>query len=87
MGWKYSCCNTSLLSRYENHCIIMQRHEYSWVVKIRNTSEAVLRPQYTPGYYTDRGSMGLGQYNILGDYCDPNTAPSVFLILLLTFEL
>ena len=22
--------------------------EYIWVVKIRNTSEAVLRPQYTP---------------------------------------
>ena len=24
------------------------KHEYSWIVKIRNTSEAVLRPQYTP---------------------------------------
>ena len=23
-------------------------NEYSWLVKIRNTSEAVLRPQYTP---------------------------------------
>ena len=24
------------------------KHEYSWVIKIRNTSEAVFRPQYTP---------------------------------------
>ena len=22
-GWKYSCCNTSPLSRYENFCIII----------------------------------------------------------------
>ena len=27
--------------------------------------------------------MGLGQYNILGEYCGPHTASSVFLILLL----
>ena len=47
-GREYSCCNTSLLSRYENHCIITHISQYSWVVKIRNTSEAVLRPQYTP---------------------------------------
>ena len=26
----------------------LQKHEYSWVVKIRNISEAVLRPQYSP---------------------------------------
>ena len=26
----------------------LHKHEYSWVVKIRNTSEAVLRPQYFP---------------------------------------
>ena len=26
----------------------LYKHEYSWVVKIRNTSGAVLRPQYTP---------------------------------------
>ena len=26
----------------------LHKHEYSWVVKIRNTSEAVLGPQYTP---------------------------------------
>ena len=25
--------------------------------------------------------MGLGQYNSLGEYCDPHTASSVFLIL------
>ena len=50
---------------------------YSWVVKIRNTSG-----HNTPlGYYTDRGPMGLGQYNSLGEYCGPYTAFSVFLIL------
>ena len=27
--------------------------------------------------------MGLGQYNRLGEYCDPDTASSVFLILLI----
>ena len=54
---------------------MMQRYEYSWVVKIRNTSEAVFRSQYT------RGAMGLGQYNSLGEYCGPHTASSVFLIL------
>ena len=26
--------------------------------------------------------MGLGQYNSLGEYCDPHTASSVFLILI-----
>ena len=26
----------------------LYKHEYSWVVKIRNTKEAVLRPQYSP---------------------------------------
>ena len=26
----------------------LHKHEYSWVVKIRTTSEAVLRPHYTP---------------------------------------
>ena len=55
---------------------------YSWVVKIRKTSDTVLRPQYTPSHHTDRGPMGLGQYNSLGEYCGPHTASSVFLILL-----
>ena len=27
---------------------ILQIYEFSWVVKIRHTSEAVLRTQYTP---------------------------------------
>ena len=46
-GREYTCCNTSLLS-YDNFASYLHRHEYSWVVKIRNTSETVLRPQYTP---------------------------------------
>ena len=28
--------------------LYLHKHEYSRVVKIRNTSEAVLRPQYSP---------------------------------------
>ena len=28
--------------------LYLHKHKYSWVVKIRNTSEAVLMPQYTP---------------------------------------
>ena len=31
--------------------ITFDEYEYSWVIKIRNTSAAVLRPQYTPWSY------------------------------------
>ena len=34
------------------------------------------------GHHTDRGPIGLGQYDSLGEYCNPHTASSVFLILL-----
>ena len=35
--------------RYVNNIsLTWHRYEYNWVVKIRNTSEAVFRPQYTP---------------------------------------
>ena len=36
----------------KNIALQLHKHEYSWVVEIRNTSEAVLRPQYTlwPSY-------------------------------------
>ena len=65
----------------------MQRYKYSWVVKIRNTSEAVYSGHKTPlGHHTDRGPMGLGQYNSLGEYCGPHTASSVFLILIFYIE-
>ena len=49
-------------------------------VKIRNTSEAVLKPQYTinPSRHTYGSHMGLGQYNSLGEYC----GSSVFLKLI-----
>ena len=33
--------------------------------------------------HTDRGPVGLGQYDGPGEYCGPHTAPSVFLILVL----
>ena len=57
---------------------ICTKNWYSWVVKIRNTSEAVLK--YPIGLYTDCGPMG--QYNSMDEYCNPHTASSVFLILL-----
>ena len=34
------------------------------------------------GHHTDRGPMGLVQYNSLGEYCGPHTASSVFLIMI-----
>ena len=34
------------------------------------------------GHHTDRGPVGVGQNDSLGEYCDPHTATSVFLILL-----
>ena len=34
------------------------------------------------GFWVTLGPVGLGQYNSLGEYCGPNTASSVFLILL-----
>ena len=35
-----------------NNVLLLHKHAYSWVVKIRNTSEAVLGPQYStwPSY-------------------------------------
>ena len=42
---------------------------------MRNTSETVLGPQYTPW-------PSYCQYTNLGDYCGPHTASSVFLILM-----
>ena len=58
---------------------------FIWVVKIRNTSEAVFRP-HEPLGHTDCDPMGLGQYNGLGAYCGPYTASSVFLVLLLMYS-
>ena len=57
---------------------------YSRVVKIRNTSEAVLRPQYTPGHHTDSVPMGLGLFDSLGEYRGLSTASEVFLVLVFT---
>ena len=42
--------------------------EYSWVVKIRNTSEAVIGLNTPLGHYTDSGPTGVGQYDSLGEY-------------------
>ena len=52
-------------------------------MRIKNGAFKTQRGQYegnnTPlGYYTDCSPMGLGQYNNLGEYCCPHTAPSVF---------
>ena len=47
-------------------------NEIIWVVNIRNTSEAVLGPQYSLGHHTDLGPVGLGQYNSLGGVLWPS---------------
>ena len=49
-------------------------------VKIRNTSEAVLRPQYTPWPSFFHSPLGLGQRYGLAAYCGPHITSSVFLI-------
>ena len=36
----------------------------------------------TLGSHTDRGPIGFGQYDDLGEYCDPHAASSVFLIII-----
>ena len=54
-----------------------------WVVKIRNTSEAVLLV-YPLAIILSAALWALVSiYVSLGEYCDPHTASSVFLILLL----
>ena len=59
----------------------MQRNKHSWVVKIRNTSEAVLGSQYIPWpLYRPR------PYNSLGEYCGLTTASEVFLILVFSLH-
>ena len=49
-GWEYSCCNLILPSGQDMKTIACylhkHEHNYSWVVKIRKTLEAVLGPQY-----------------------------------------
>ena len=55
--------------------IALQKHEQSWVVKIRNTSEAVVRSQHSLGHHTNHGPTGLGQYDSLGEYCGSHILP------------
>ena len=37
------------------------------------------------GHYIDCNPMGFGQYGSLVEYCDPQTASSVFLIIVFTY--
>ena len=54
----------------------------SYVVKTRNTSEALNSVSNAPlGPDTDCGPVGLGWYVSLGEYCGPHTASSLFLML------
>ena len=56
----------------------LHKHEYnySWIVKIRKTSKEVLRSQYSPWPSYPLWPTGIGQYDGLGEYCGPHTAPS-----------
>ena len=38
------------------------------------------------GHHTDRGPMGLGEYNSLGKYCGPHTSSSVYILLFFLTE-
>ena len=52
-----------------NVALLLRKHAYSWVVKIR-TPQRQYSGHNTPlGHHTDRGPMGLGQYDGLGKYC------------------
>ena len=63
--------------------LYLHRYEYNWVVKTPHCPQRQYSGHNTHlGHNTDRGPMGLGQYNRLGEYCGPHTASSVFLILI-----
>ena len=80
--WIGSIPGAILSSCQDMTIIALQLHEYtcSWVVKnkkhLRDSTQAIIHPLAI----TDRGPMGLGQYNSLGEYYGPHTASSVFLI-------
>ena len=60
--------------------LYLHKHKYIWVVKIRNTSEAVLTIQPLAIILSI-------QYDSIGEFCGPHTASSVFLILVLCITL
>ena len=60
--WEYLGRNTSGSSLNSANRKNTLKSWYSWVVKIRNTSEAVLRPQYTPWHYTEEEAVWGAQY-------------------------
>ena len=70
---------------------ILPSLHFRWVVKCLiytyiSISNCKISGHNTPLVHrTDRSPTGLGQYNVLGEYCGPHTAPAVFLISILTF--
>ena len=80
----YVSIPVAILPSCQYICIIVHENDYSWLVKIRNTSEAVLRPQYNPWPPHYPCPPVLGQYDGLGEYIycrpGPHTALSLFLI-------
>ena len=71
-----SCRNMKTIALY------LHTHEYSWVVKMRKPQRQYSGHNTPLGHHTNRGPMGLGQYNSLGEYCRLSTASSVFRILI-----
>ena len=62
--------------------LIAYIHDYSWVVKIRNTSKAIYSSNNAPlSHHTDHGPTCLGQYNsvYVEEYWGSYTVSSVFL--------
>ena len=60
---------------FHYNCIIL--NNYSRVVKKETLQRQDPGHNTSLGYHTDRGPMGLGQYNSLGEYCGPHTASAV----------
>ena len=64
------------MSVYQKYCIIIAQI----LLWMGSKNKKHLRGS-THVHHADHGPMGLGQYNSLGEYCDPHTASSVFLVL------
>ena len=59
-GWEYFSGDPFFLSRYDKHCVIIAKTEYSWVVNKKETPQRQYSGHNTPlGHHTDRGPISL----------------------------
>ena len=71
-GWEYSCCNTSLLSRYEKYWIIFAYTSISMGSKHMTHLRGSIQATMLPLAMILTAAMDHGQYNNLGKYCGPH---------------